>query len=72
MPLRLPYKREPEEVPQKENPVRFHTTWVEIATLAAVDAVAVVTVVAEAVEDMARPHLVRCHVKHQKLGHART
>jgi hypothetical protein len=60
------------EVPQKENPVRFHSTWVEIATLAAEDAVAAVTVVAEAVEDMARPHLVRCHVKHQKLGHART
>ena len=58
--------------PQKENLVRFQSTWVKIPTRAAVDAVAAVTVVAKAVEDMARPHLVRCHVKHQKLGHART
>ncbi len=69
-------------IPRKENPARFHemrirrdsnqSTWVEIAMLAAVDAVAAVTVVTEAVEDMAGPHLVLCHVKHQKLGHART
>ena len=47
-------------------------TWVEIAMPAAEDAVAAVTIVAEAVEDMVGPHPVRCHVRHQKLGHAST
>ena len=40
--------------------------------LAAEDAVAAMTAVAEAVEDMAEPHPVQYHVSHQKLGHART
>ena len=40
--------------------------------LAVEDAVPAMTAVAEAVEDMAGPHLVRCHLRHQKLGHART
>ena len=65
-------KREPGEIPQKENPVRFHSTWLKIAMLAAEDAVAEMTAVAEAVEDMAGPHLVQYHVSHQKLGHERT
>ena len=52
--------------------MRFHSTWVEIAKLAVEDAVAAVTAVAEAVEDMAGPQPVRCHVRHQKLEHART
>ncbi len=47
-------------------------TWVEIATLAAEDAVAAMTAVAGAVEDMAGPHLVQYHISHQKSGHART
>ncbi len=69
-------------IPRKENPARFHkkrirrdsnqSTWVEIAMLAAEDAEAAMTAVAEAVEDMAGPHPVQCHVSHQKLGHART
>ena len=42
-------------IPRKENPVRFHLTWVEIPMLTAVDSVAVVTVVAKAMEDMAGP-----------------
>ena len=52
--------------------MRFHSTWVEIAMLAAEDTVAAVTAIAEAVEDMAGPQPVRCHVMHQKLEHART
>ncbi len=64
-------KRELREVPQKENPVRFHSTWVEMAMLAAVDAAAAVTIAAEAAEDMAGPHLVQIHIRHQKLGRAR-
>jgi hypothetical protein len=52
-------KRESREVPQKENLVRFLSTWVEIPMLAAVEAVEAVTVVAKAVEDMAGPHLVQ-------------
>ena len=59
-------------IPRKENPVRFHSTWLEIAMLAAEDAVAAMTAVAEAVEDMAGPHPVQYHVSHQKSGHART
>ena len=48
-------------------------TWVEIAMLAAADAMAAVTIVAEAVEDMAGPHPVRCHVGIGSWGtHART
>ena len=39
--------------------------------LATVDAVAAVTVVAGAVEDMAGQHPVQCHVRHHKLGCAR-
>jgi hypothetical protein len=34
--------------------------------LAAVDVVAAVTIVAEAVKYMAGPHPVWCHVRHQK------
>ena len=37
-------------IPRKENQVRFHLTWVKIAMLAAVVAVAAVTIVAEAVK----------------------
>ena len=51
--------------------MRFHSTWVEIVMLAAVDAAAAVTVVAEAVEDMAEPHPVQCRIRHQKSGHGR-
>ena len=40
--------------------------------LAAEDAVAAMTGVAEAVEDMAGPHPVQYHVSHQKSVHART
>ena len=50
-------------------------TWVKIPMLAAVDVVDVVeavTVVAKAVDDMAGPRPVRCQLRHQKLGHART
>ena len=36
--------------------------------LATVDVVGTATVVAKAVEDMAGPHPVRCHVRHQKVG----
>jgi lauroyl/myristoyl acyltransferase len=59
-------------IPRKENPERFQSTWVEIAMLAAEDAVAAMTGVAEAVEDMAGPHPVQYHLSHQKLGHAKT
>ena len=65
-------KIESREVPQKENPARFQLTWVEIPMLAAEDTVGTVTVVVKAVEDMARQHPVRCHVRHQKVGLART
>jgi hypothetical protein len=40
--------------------------------LAVEDAVAAMTAVGEAVDDMAGPHLVQYHVSHQKLGHAKT
>jgi hypothetical protein len=53
-------------IPRKENPVRFHSTWLEIAMLAAEDAVAAMTAVAEAVEDTAGPHPVQYPVSHQK------
>jgi hypothetical protein len=46
-------------IPRKENLERFQSTWVEIATLAAEDAVAAMSAVAGAVEDMAGPHLVQ-------------
>ncbi len=52
--------------------MRFQSTWLEIAMLAAEDAVAAMTAVVEAVEDMAGLHLVQYHVSHQKSGHART
>jgi hypothetical protein len=36
------------------------------------EATAAVSDAADAMEDMAGPHPVRCHVRYQKLGHART
>ncbi len=59
-------------IPRKENRERFQSTGVEIAMLAAEDAVSAMTAVAGAVEDTARPHLVQYHVSHQKSGHAKT
>jgi len=56
-------------IPRKENLARFHkkrirrysnqSTWVEIAMLAAEDAEAAMTAVAEAVEDMEGRHPVQ-------------
>ena len=53
------------EIPRKENP-RFHSTWVEIQTLAAGDAVETVDVVVVAEEVEAKVPMRPCLERHLK------